>query len=141
MSTWLLSLGQICIVVPAILLLLAVWALHRLRLETEAEAEAEAEIEETPETPAEPSHPRLDNLSTLELCTALRRSYRMACWPGEVNEMTRAQVRGHILDEIERRDPVGFSRWMATVPAPGSDPTEHLSPSQRLAPAGRTWWW
>jgi hypothetical protein len=133
MSTWLLSLGQICIVVPAILLLVAVWALHRLR--------RDPETAETPEVPAEPSRPKLDNLSTLELCTALRRSYRMACWPGEVNEMTRAQVRGYVLDEIERRDPVGFSRWMATVPSPGSDPTEHLSPSQRLAPAGRTWWW
>jgi hypothetical protein len=133
MSTWLLSLGQICIVVPAILLLVAIWALHRLRRDG-------AEIE-TPSPAPQPTRPKLDNLSTLQLCTALRRSYRLACWPGEVTEMTRAQVRGYILDEIERRDPVGFGRWMATVPAPGSDPTEYLSPSQRLAPAGRTWWW
>jgi hypothetical protein len=133
MSTWLLSLGQICIVVPAVLLLVAVWALHHLRCDA---------IETDPaEAPPKPTRPKLDNLSTLQLCTALRRSYRPACWPGEVTEMTRIQVRGYLIDEIERRDPVGFSRWMATVPAPGSDPTEYLSPNQRLTPAGRTWWW
>jgi hypothetical protein len=30
------------------------------------------------------------------------------------------------LDELERRDPVGFARWMAGGPAPGSDPAEYV---------------
>lgn len=34
--------------------------------------------------------------------------------------------RQDALDELERRDPVGFSRWMAGGPAPGSDPAEFV---------------
>ncbi|MGY1820605.1 hypothetical protein [Geodermatophilus sp. SYSU D00079] len=34
--------------------------------------------------------------------------------------------RQETLDELERRDPVGFARWMAAVPLPGSDPAVHL---------------
>jgi hypothetical protein len=34
--------------------------------------------------------------------------------------------RQEVLDELERRDPVGFARWMAAVPLPGSDPAVHL---------------
>jgi hypothetical protein len=30
--------------------------------------------------------------------------------------------RQEALDELERRDPEGFTRWLATGPAPGSDP-------------------
>jgi hypothetical protein len=30
------------------------------------------------------------------------------------------------LDELERRDPAGFARWMAGGPAPGSDPAEYV---------------
>ncbi|MGY1634732.1 hypothetical protein ACI784_23785 [Geodermatophilus sp. SYSU D01186] len=34
--------------------------------------------------------------------------------------------RQETLDELERRDPAGFARWMAAVPLPGSDPAVHL---------------
>jgi hypothetical protein len=30
--------------------------------------------------------------------------------------------RQETLDELERRDPVGFARWMAGGPAPASNP-------------------
>ncbi len=30
------------------------------------------------------------------------------------------------LDELERRDPVGFERWLSGGPAPGSDPSEYV---------------
>jgi len=30
------------------------------------------------------------------------------------------------LDELERRDPVGFARWLASGPRPGSDPAEYV---------------
>ncbi|SFK88068.1 hypothetical protein [Geodermatophilus ruber] len=34
--------------------------------------------------------------------------------------------RQQTLDELERRDPAGFARWLAAVPLPGSDPAGHL---------------
>jgi hypothetical protein len=40
--------------------------------------------------------------------------------------------REETLDELERRDPVGFTRWLATGPAPASDPATYI----RVPPAG-----
>ena len=34
--------------------------------------------------------------------------------------------RRQVLDELEQRDPVGFARWVATGPAPGSDPADFV---------------
>jgi hypothetical protein len=34
--------------------------------------------------------------------------------------------REETLDELERRDPVGFARWLADGPAPGSDPAAYV---------------
>jgi hypothetical protein len=34
--------------------------------------------------------------------------------------------RQETLDELEQRDPVGFARWLATGPEPGSDPADYL---------------
>jgi hypothetical protein len=34
--------------------------------------------------------------------------------------------RQDLLDELERRDPAGFARWMAAGPLPGSDPADYL---------------
>jgi hypothetical protein len=34
--------------------------------------------------------------------------------------------REEILDELERRDPVGFVRWLAEGPAPGTDPAGYV---------------
>ncbi|NEK57622.1 hypothetical protein GCU56_07025 [Geodermatophilus sabuli] len=34
--------------------------------------------------------------------------------------------RQETLDELERRDPAGFARWLAATPSPGSDPAGHL---------------
>ncbi|SDF16135.1 hypothetical protein SAMN05660485_02728 [Blastococcus fimeti] len=34
--------------------------------------------------------------------------------------------REAVLDELERRDPVGFARWLADGPVPGSDPAAHV---------------
>jgi hypothetical protein len=34
--------------------------------------------------------------------------------------------RQEALDELERRDPAGFARWLAAGPTPGSDPAEHV---------------
>jgi hypothetical protein len=34
--------------------------------------------------------------------------------------------RETLLDELERRDPAGFARWLADGPGPASDPAEHV---------------
>ena len=34
--------------------------------------------------------------------------------------------RQELLDELERRDPAGFARWLAAGPRPGSDPATYL---------------
>jgi hypothetical protein len=34
--------------------------------------------------------------------------------------------REETLDELERRDRVGFARWLADGPAPGSDPAAYV---------------
>ena len=34
--------------------------------------------------------------------------------------------RGETLDELERRDPDGFARWLAVGPARGSDPSDYV---------------
>ncbi|SNR39705.1 hypothetical protein [Blastococcus mobilis] len=36
------------------------------------------------------------------------------------------QRRQETLDELERRDPAGFTRWLATGPASGSDPATYI---------------
>lgn len=40
--------------------------------------------------------------------------------------------RGAVLDELERRDPAGFARWLADGPASGTNPADHV----RDLPAG-----
>jgi hypothetical protein len=35
--------------------------------------------------------------------------------------------RQDALDELERRDPAGFARWLAEGPLPGSDPADYLT--------------
>lgn len=70
-------------------------------------------------------------LSTPQLCGALRSSYA----PDPQNsarqtEWTQIQIRGDLLDEIERRDPAGFNRWLATTPQPGGDPARYLTPGR-----------
>lgn len=34
--------------------------------------------------------------------------------------------RAETLDELERRDPAGFARWLAGGPAPGTDPADYV---------------
>ncbi len=43
--------------------------------------------------------------------------------------------RQDTLDELERRDPVGFSRWLSTGAGPDSDPTEHIQGDTAAGPA------
>jgi len=48
---------------------------------------------------------------------------------GRLQPAARASIvrrRQETLDELERRDPVGFARWMAGGPAPGSNPAQFV---------------
>jgi hypothetical protein len=44
--------------------------------------------------------------------------------PAERQELVRR--RQETLDELERRDPAGFARWLAEGPVPGSDPAAYV---------------
>ncbi|MGY1710168.1 hypothetical protein ACI8AC_11730 [Geodermatophilus sp. SYSU D00758] len=52
-----------------------------------------------------------------------------AALAGHLDVGTRQRLvarRQETLDEMERRDPDGFARWLAATPLPGSDPAGHL---------------
>jgi uncharacterized membrane protein YphA (DoxX/SURF4 family) len=52
-----------------------------------------------------------------------------AALAGRLAPVVRASLvrrREDALDELERRDPVGFARWLAAGPEPGSDPADWL---------------
>jgi hypothetical protein len=52
-----------------------------------------------------------------------------AALAGRLDARTRQAIvvrRHETLDELERRDPAGFARWLAGTPLPGSDPAGHL---------------
>jgi hypothetical protein len=85
---------------------------------------------ETPSAPAPvPSHsvPAVD-LSVGELCVAWRRSYSEL--QRATDESTRQEIarkRRDCLDELERRDPAGFARWLASGARAGSDPQRYMA--------------
>lgn len=62
-------------------------------------------------------------LTDEELCWAWRRSFArltQASGPNTVNHL--ARLRGHYLDELERRNPRGFAAWMGSGARAASDP-------------------
>jgi hypothetical protein len=78
--------------------------------------------------------PPVEQLTTRALGREWLRS--TAALAGRLEPVVRASLvrrREDALDELERRDPDGFARWMAAGPAPGSDPADWL----RTDSAGR----
>ncbi|MGH4020312.1 MAG: hypothetical protein ACRDT0_13965 [Pseudonocardiaceae bacterium] len=72
------------------------------------------------------------SLTDEELCLAWRASF--TAMGRESDPCARARIAGirqTYLDELERRDPVGFARWMATGPRAGSDPGKYVIPTAR----------
>ncbi|HEY2060301.1 MAG TPA: hypothetical protein VGH57_18175 [Amycolatopsis sp.] len=68
------------------------------------------------------------DLATDELCVAWRRSYLELL--RAVDEPTRQRVvvqRQEYLDELERRDSLGFARWLDSGARAGSDPRRFLT--------------
>jgi hypothetical protein len=67
-----------------------------------------------------PALAALPGLATAQLCTVWRVSYarlQRCTWPGERDHL--AQLRRACLDELERRDPRAFARWVGTARAAG----------------------
>jgi hypothetical protein len=71
---------------------------------------------------------RPETLSTPGLCLAWRRSYLalLDAPPGPTRDEL-VRVRECILDELERRDHAGFTRWLEAGARAGSDPTRYLT--------------
>ncbi|MET0190800.1 MAG: hypothetical protein ABW212_17500 [Pseudonocardia sediminis] len=68
-----------------------------------------------------------DVISTARLCRTWRESYWLLAElpPGPARDEV-LERRGLVLDELERRDPVGFGAWLASVPRAGTDPGRYL---------------
>lgn len=91
----------------------------------------------TPGRPGDAS--RLPTLSTTELGREWVRT--TAALGGRLSPVERQALvrrREETLDELERRDPVGFARWLADGPAVGTDPADyvHGRPMEGDAAAG-----
>lgn len=69
--------------------------------------------------------------STAQLCTVWQRSYfAMVDLPAGPRRDELALLRRGLLDELERRDPVGFGRWLETGARANSDPGRYLAPGR-----------
>lgn len=105
----------------------SLWWFNRKR----AAAVPEPARQPPPEPPSEPA--RLTTtppaeLSTEQLCLAWRRSYTalQQTAPGPDRDVI-VGVRASYLDELERRDQQGFSRWLEAGARAGSDPSRYLA--------------
>ena len=68
------------------------------------------------------------NLSTPQLCLAWQRTYFVLLdLPADAPRGDVVALRERLLDEIERRDPDGFTRWLDTGARAGSDPGRFLT--------------
>lgn len=75
-------------------------------------------------------------LTTEELCASWRRSYfQVLLAPDASSRHQIAQRRQDLLDELERRDPRGFLRWLESGARPGGDPGPYLTRRSRTGPS------
>ena len=71
---------------------------------------------------------RLRAMSTEGICVAWQRSYwRLLDRPPGSRPLAVVRLRAALLDELERRDPDGFARWLKTKPRPVSNPGPFLA--------------
>jgi hypothetical protein len=101
---------------------LSVWALRSRRTGAPGPAAALG-LPRAAETPALP----VADLPTGELGREwVRTSTALAGPLDPASRQALVARRSEALDELERRDPAGFARWLAAGPLPGSDPTGYL---------------
>ena len=132
-ATWVVVTGAVFLLGPAspiVLAALLLTGLPAIWLWRRFAGAAPNATTSTPTTPAAPQPPRftLDQLSTSELCRAWRRSYwALLDEPEGVGRCAIVRVRQAMLDELERRDADGFSRWLKAGARAGSDPGRYLT--------------
>lgn len=81
-----------------------------------------------PTVSAQARPPVLAALSTPELCLAWRRSYlTLGELPAGAARGELVTLRQSMLDELERRDPAGFHRWLDAGARAGGDPGRYLA--------------
>ncbi|MGI8457522.1 MAG: hypothetical protein ACR2LI_05365 [Propionibacteriaceae bacterium] len=72
----------------------------------------------------------MPSLTMAELCDTWRQSQislaRLQAISDVAGQFHLATVRELCLDELERRDPHGFARWLAHDVEPASDPSRYL---------------
>jgi len=93
----------------------------------------------TPTSPAAPNQPapapRYTSLSDAELCWRWRTSFNALLHTTSVAERLRLiETRSALLDELARRDPEGFGRWMSSGARAASDPARFLTPHREDHP-------
>jgi hypothetical protein len=103
------------------------WWLQR-RPEQCADCTVAATRHEELPTVAPPPPPAPEALATAQLCLAWQRSYfaLLDLPPGPAHDEI-VRVRERLLDELERRDRDGFTRWLQTGPRAGSNPGHYLA--------------
>jgi hypothetical protein len=69
----------------------------------------------------------MDALTTDELCRAWRQSHVELASSSGPQRAEHVRLRQRYLDALERRDPDGVARWLATMPGPDSDPRPFLT--------------
>jgi len=84
--------------------------------------------------------PPMPTLPTPDLCWEWRRSYLTVTRASKPDELVRIiALRAAYLDELERRDPTGFRRWLDSGARAASDPGRYLtsggSAAERTPPA------
>jgi hypothetical protein len=124
-------LGAGAVLVVAALAAATVWAWRRRRVRAEKGATRSG----APPSPGRPfpafpprRHLLITDASTTHLCVTWERSCRLLrdLGPGTRRDDVIA-LRGRLLDELERRDPQGFDRWVHADPRTGTDPGRHLT--------------
>jgi hypothetical protein len=77
--------------------------------------------------PAAPSSDPAD-LTAPQLCAVWQRTYfALLDLPVGASREAVTHLRGRLLDEMERRDPAGFARWLEAGPRAASNPGRFLS--------------
>jgi len=124
-------LGPVSGIVILALLLLAApfawpWLRRRYGRPPAREPWAAGCLEIVPAAEAPPPM-RFEALSTSELCLTWRRSYlALLDVPAGPGRCEIVHMRECLLDELERRDRDGFTRWLDTGARAGSDPGRFL---------------
>lgn len=73
----------------------------------------------------------LETLSTRQLCSVWRHSdAALLDLPDGPTRREIVRIRGRLLNELERRDPAGFARWLHKDRGADSDPSHYLTTDQ-----------